>query len=171
MPNDSLTKRKKNVVVIIIESFGREYIGGFNKWLDGGRYKGYTPFVDSLMQHSATYQYSFCNGRKSIDGMPSVLSSIPMFIEPFFLTSASMNNVSGLAGELKEEGYYSAFFHGAENGSMGFQAFARARVLTIISDARSLMPTSVLAVTRTSMELGRYGMSLSCSFMPPRWAR
>ena len=37
-----------------------------------------------------------------------------------------MNKVSGLAGELKNEGYYSAFFHGAENGSMGFQAFARA---------------------------------------------
>lgn len=124
-PGDSLVKRKKNVVVIIIESFGREYIGGFNKWLEHGKYKGYTPFVDSLMQHSATYLYSYCNGRKSIDGMPSILSSIPMFVEPFFLTPASMNNVSGLAGELKNKGYYSAFFHGAENGSMGFQAFAR----------------------------------------------
>ena len=124
-PSDTLVKRKKNVVVIIIESFGREYIGGFNKWLEHGKYKGYTPFVDSLMQHSATYLYSYCNGRKSIDGMPSILSSIPMFVEPFFLTPASMNNVSGLAGELKKKGYYSAFFHGAENGSMGFQAFAR----------------------------------------------
>lgn len=125
-PADSLKVRRKNVVVLIVESFGREYIGGFNKWLDGGNYKGYTPFVDSLMQHSVTYEYSFCNGRKSIDGMPSILSSIPMFIEPFFLTPASMNDVSGLAGELKHEGYYSAFFHGAANGSMGFQAFARA---------------------------------------------
>jgi len=126
MPADSAIAKKKNVVVIIIESFGREYIGGFNHWLEGGKYKGYTPFTDSLMQHSATYLYSYCNGRKSIDGMPSILSSIPMFIEPFFLTPASMNNVSGLAGELANKGYYSAFFHGAENGSMGFQAFARA---------------------------------------------
>ena len=129
-PGDSLVAHKKNVVVIIIESFGREYIGGFNKWLEGGKYKGYTPFTDSLMQHSATYLYSYCNGRKSIDGMPSILSSIPMFVEPFFLTPASMNNVSGLAGELKNKGYYSAFFHGAENGSMGFQAFARATGFT-----------------------------------------
>lgn len=129
-PGDSLVARKKNVVVIIIESFGREYIGGFNKWLEGGKYKGYTPFTDSLMQHSATYLYSYCNGRKSIDGMPSILSSIPMFVEPFFLTPASMNNVSGLAGELKNKGYYSAFFHGAENGSMGFLAFARATGFT-----------------------------------------
>ena len=116
---------KKNVVILIVESFGREYIGGYNKWLDGGKYKGYSPFVDSLMQHSQTFLYSYCNGRKSIDGMPSILSGIPMFIEPFFLTPASMNDVSGIAGELKNKGYYSAFFHGAENGSMGFEAFAR----------------------------------------------
>ncbi len=117
---------KKNVVVLIVESFGREYIGGYNKWLENGKYKGYTPFVDSLMEHSLTFKYSYCNGRKSIDGMPSILSGIPMFVEPFFLTPAATNNVSGLAKELKNEGYHSAFFHGAENGSMGFQAFARA---------------------------------------------
>ncbi|MCF0185252.1 MAG: LTA synthase family protein, partial [Bacteroidaceae bacterium] len=116
----------KNVVLLIVESFGREYIGGYNKWLDDGKYRGYTPFLDSLMQHSLTFEYSYCNGRKSIDGMPSVISSIPMFVEPFFLTPMVMNDVSGLAKELKSEGYYSAFFHGAENGSMGFQAFARA---------------------------------------------
>lgn len=124
-PRADAVVRRKNVVVLIVESFGREYIGGYNKWLDGGNYKGYTPFTDSLMQHSATWLYSYCNGRKSIDGMPSILSGIPMFVEPFFLTPASMNDVSGIAGELKNKGYYSAFFHGAENGSMGFQAFAR----------------------------------------------
>lgn len=124
-PKTGTAMRKKNVVVFIVESFGREYIGGYNKWLDGGKYRGYTPFVDSLMQHSTTYLYSFCNGRKSIDGMPSVLSSIPMFVEPFFLTPSSLNDISGLAGELDGKGYYTAFFHGAENGSMGFQAFAR----------------------------------------------
>ena len=117
--------KQKNVVIFIVESFGREYIGAFNKDLDGGNYKGYTPFVDSLIEHSATFRYSYSNGRKSIDGMPSVLSSSPMFVEPFVLTPASMNRVSGIAGELGKKGYSSAFFHGAQNGSMGFQAFAR----------------------------------------------
>lgn len=116
---------KKNVVVLILESFGREYIGAYNERLEGGQYKGYTPFVDSLYQHCMSFDYTFCNGRKSIDGMPSILSSIPMFVEPFILTPASMNDVSGIAGELGRVGYSSAFFHGAQNGSMGFQAFAR----------------------------------------------
>ena len=135
-PNDSLagansslytlhSSLKKNVVVLIVESFGREYIGALNETLENGQYKGYTPHVDSLVSHSTTFRYSFCNGRKSIDGMPSILSSIPMFVEPFFLTPASMNQVSGIASLLADEGYETAFFHGAQRGSMGFMAFAR----------------------------------------------
>lgn len=117
---DSIMPLKKNVVILIVESFGSEYIGALND------YEGYTPFLDSLISESLIWEHSFGNGRKSIDGMPSVLSSIPMFVEPFFLTPASVNDVGGVARELKKEGYYSAFFHGAENGSMGFQAFSRA---------------------------------------------
>jgi phosphoglycerol transferase MdoB-like AlkP superfamily enzyme len=49
-----------------------------------------------------------------------------MLVEPFFTTEASLNKVSGVAGELKKIGYNSAFFHGAPNGSMGFEAFAKA---------------------------------------------
>ena len=124
-PSDSLQMDKKNVVILIVESFGREYIGALNKTLEDGKYKGYTPCVDSLISKSTTFSHSFCNGRKSIDGMPSILSSIPMFVEPFILTPSSMNDYTGLAGILAKEGYETAFFHGAQNGSMGFQAFAQ----------------------------------------------
>ena len=125
IPQDSVPMTKKNVVVLIVESFGREYIGALNTTLDNSTYKGYTPCVDSLIARSITFSHSYCNGRKSIDGMPSILSSIPMFVEPFFLTPASMNHVSGIASLLAGEGYQTAFFHGAQRGSMGFQAFAR----------------------------------------------
>lgn len=126
IPTHTGMLRNKNVVVIIIESYGREYIGGFNKEVLGEKYKGYTPFTDSLIQKSVTFRYSFCNGRKSIDGMPSILSGVPMFIKPFILTPQAMNDLSGLAGCLDKKGYYSAFFHGARTGSMGFNGFANA---------------------------------------------
>ena len=125
VPCDTVPMTKKNVVVLIVESFGREYIGALNKNLENGQYKGYTPNIDSLISNSITFTRSFCNGRKSIDGMPSILSSIPMFVEPFFLTPSSMNHVSGIASLLADEGYQTAFFHGAQRGSMGFMAFAR----------------------------------------------
>ena len=124
-PTPSFAFENKNVVILIVESFGREYIGTLNKELEDGNYKGYTPYVDKLIEQSTTYKYSYCNGRKSIDGMPSVLCGIPMFIEPFVLSPQSMNTYTGLAGILGKEGYNTAFFHGANRGSMGFLAFAK----------------------------------------------
>lgn len=122
---DSTGITKTNVVILLLESFSKEYIGYYNSDLDDGNYHGYTPFLDSLLQHSITYKYSFASGRKSIDAMPSVLSSIPMLIEPYIVTPYSTNAVSSLADCLNKQGYTTAFFHGAPNGSMGFQAFAR----------------------------------------------
>ncbi len=122
---DSTQPRKKNIVILIVESFGREYIGGFNRDFFDGKYKGYTPNVDRLIEKSLVYRYSFCNGRKSIDGMPSILCSIPRFGEPFILTPASMNDYTGMPGLLSQWGYQTAFFHGANRGSMGFLAFSK----------------------------------------------
>ena len=123
---DAFTPR--NVVVIILESYSKQHIGFYNRTLRGGSYQGFTPFLDSLLTSSAmTWRYSYANGRKSIEGMPSVLSSLPNFVEPLFLTPASLNAMSGLARKLGEnKGYTTAFFHGAQNSSMGFHAFARA---------------------------------------------
>jgi len=128
VPLDSLSFQPKNVVVLILESFSKQHFGFYNKTLRGGSYRGFTPFLDSLCTHAAlTWRYSYANGRKSIEGMPSVLSALPNFVEPLFLTPASLNHLSGLARELGEhKGYTTAFFHGAQNSSMGFHAFARA---------------------------------------------
>ncbi len=127
-PHDSIAFMPRNVVVLILESYSKQHIGFYNKTLRNGTYKGFTPFLDSLIEAGAmTFRYSYANGRKSIEGMPSVLSSLPNFVEPLFLTPASLNSMSGLARELGEhKGYTTAFFHGAQNSSMGFHAFARA---------------------------------------------
>ncbi|SHG54676.1 Phosphoglycerol transferase MdoB [Chryseolinea serpens] len=121
-PHDTAAFRPDNVVVIILESFSKEFFGFFNKDKEGG-HGGYTPFLDSLIQHSRTYEYSFANGRKSIDGLPSVVASIPSLGVPYFLSPYSGNRINSLASLLKEKQYHTAFFHGAPNGSMGFQAF------------------------------------------------
>lgn len=65
--------------------------------------------MDSLLTKSLTFEYTFANGRISMDAMPSVLSGIPMMVEPFFLTPASLNDVGGLPKMLKPRGYFSAF--------------------------------------------------------------
>lgn len=115
--------KNRNVVIIIWESFAREWVGGLNRDIAG--YKGYTPFIDSLLPKSYVFKNAFANGRKSIDAIPSVIASIPALETPFILSNYSGNKINSLASLLKKEGYYSAFFHGAPNGSMGFDAFAK----------------------------------------------
>ncbi|NOX84918.1 MAG: sulfatase-like hydrolase/transferase, partial [Chlorobi bacterium] len=112
--------RKINVVVIVLESFSREYSG----YLNG--YKGYTPFLDSLMQHSLVFTHAFSNGLRSIDAIPCLVSGIPDLMEnPFLFSVYNTDNIGGFATILKEKGYRTAFFHGGNNGTMSFDSFAK----------------------------------------------
>ncbi|MEJ5264542.1 MAG: LTA synthase family protein [Bacteroidales bacterium] len=124
-PTDTTQFKPLNVVVIIVESLNKEFVGRFYPYLDNGAYKGYCPFLDSLVDVGYTFKYSFANGRKSIDAMPSILASIPAIESPFVLSSYYNNHMTTLPNLLKPMGYKSAFFHGAPNGSMGFLAFSR----------------------------------------------
>lgn len=123
LPADTGKFKKLNVVFLIIESLGKEHVGSLNKDLDGGNYKGYTPFIDSLVGQSYTFTHTYANGRKSIDAIPSVITGIPSIREPFVLSVYSGNKTTSIAKLLSDEGYETAFFHGAPNGSMGFSSY------------------------------------------------
>jgi phosphoglycerol transferase MdoB-like AlkP superfamily enzyme len=113
---DSVFK-KQNVVVLILESFAKEYT-------KLGR-RSYTPFLDSLMDKSLVCSNAFSNGSKSIEGIPAILSSLPSLMEnPFINSLYSLNDQTSLANVLNAEGYQSAFFHGGINGTMNFDAWA-----------------------------------------------
>lgn len=113
-----------NIVLIITESMGREYLGAFNKNTHIKGYKSYTPFLDSLATKSMIFTNAYGNGYKSIHGMASILSGIPSFQDAFTSSPYTKQNIESLVSCLKEKGYTTSFFHGAPNGSMGFLGFA-----------------------------------------------
>lgn len=115
---------KPNVVVMILESNGREYYGAFNRKSNIKNFKSYTPFLDSLAQHSMIYTNAYTNGRQSIHGMSSILSGIPSFKDAFTSSPYPKQKIESLVSTLESEGYKTSFFHGAANGSMGFLGFA-----------------------------------------------
>jgi phosphoglycerol transferase MdoB-like AlkP superfamily enzyme len=105
---------KMNVVVLILESFSKEYTRL-------GRNLGWTPFLDSLMDHSLVFTNAFSNGTKSIEGIPAILSSLPTLMDNPYINSLYANNEqTSFASVLKKEGYESSFFHGGINGTMNF---------------------------------------------------
>jgi len=120
---DSQIKKKPNIVLFIVESFSREYNGAFNTRYNIPNYKSYTPFIDSLAQHSLIFDNAYANGRKSIHGMSSVLAGIPSFKVAFTSSSFSNQKIESVVSCLNDYGYDTSFFHGAANGSMGFLGF------------------------------------------------
>lgn len=111
---------KTNVMIIMLESFGNEWVGAFNEG------KTYTPFFDSLIKQSWTFENGISNGKKSIEAVPSILASLPTWMDNPYISSAyGGNDVQSLPTLLKKEGYSSAFYHGATNGSMRFNSFAK----------------------------------------------
>ena len=122
-PQTTGPMNKKNVVILILESFSASYSGYLTE-IQGGRREGYMPFLDSLMQESLVFRHSFANGRLSIDALPSVMCGIPALVESFTLTPYANNDVRGLARELGECGYSSAFYHGAQRNSLALAGFA-----------------------------------------------
>lgn len=111
---------KTNVMVIMLESFGNEWVGAFNDSTS------YTPFLDSLIGESWVFEYGFSNGKKSIEAVPAITAGIPSLMDNPYISSAYSNNtIRTLPGILKENGYSTAFYHGATNGSMRFNSFAK----------------------------------------------
>ena len=124
-PDSVGLSRKDNVVIIILESFSRAFVGSLNPQFKDPRDRSYTPFLDSLIHESLVFPNAFANGRKSIDAIPSVTASIPALVLPYVVSERSGNAINSIAGLLAVQGYQTAFFHGAPNGSMGFDAFTK----------------------------------------------
>ncbi|SDM17223.1 LTA synthase family protein [Chryseobacterium taihuense] len=114
---------KPNIVIFIVESFGREYSGAFNRDKSIKDYVSYTPFIDSLANESLIFPNTFANGRQSIHGMSSILAGIPSLTDAFTSSPYSNQKIQSIVSVCNDLGYDTSFYHGAPNGSMGFMGF------------------------------------------------
>lgn len=112
--------KNKNICIIILESFSAEHIGALD-----GRFKSegtpsFTPFLDTLIQKSLVFD-GFSNGTISINGLTSILSSIPSLQCSSFIASPFGGNIICALPEIMNQiGYYSAFFYGGQRNSCHF---------------------------------------------------
>lgn len=114
---DTIPQRPKNIVLIIVESLGQEYMGCYNH-TPGADTR--TPFLDSLARHSVLYQ-GRANGKRSIEGITAILTGIPTLMNvPFVNCTYRNDSIAGIPTVLKRHGYHTAFFHGSHNGVMDF---------------------------------------------------
>lgn len=114
---------KANVVIIILESMAREYWGSMNRDVNIPGFKSYTPFLDSLSNSSLIFTNAYATGRQSIHAVSSVIAGIPSFQNAFTSSPYAKQKIQSIVSVCDSMGYQTSFFHGAANGSMGFQGF------------------------------------------------
>jgi phosphoglycerol transferase MdoB-like AlkP superfamily enzyme len=118
LPSSPKPMEKLNVVVLVLESFSKELIGGF------GNTEGLTPFYDSLMKQSYLFSNGIAAGTRSSEGVPAVLGSMPSLMPDNFVFSAyQINKNRSLGFYLGEVGYATSFFHGGQNSTMNFESY------------------------------------------------
>lgn len=114
---DTISIAPRNIVFIVVESLGQEFMGCYNH-SQGADTR--TPFLDSLAQHCSIYD-GRANGKKSIEGITAINTSIPnLMAQPFTNSVYDTNTYTGLPAILKRHGYATAFYHGTYNGVMDF---------------------------------------------------
>lgn len=107
----------RNIILIIVESLGRDYTGFLNE-------KPYTPFLDTFSKHCINFRYCYANGTRSMEMVPSIFCGMPGMIETHYLNSGyAGNSMENAFNVFHKAGYSTGFFHGAANGTMFFQGF------------------------------------------------
>jgi phosphoglycerol transferase MdoB-like AlkP superfamily enzyme len=108
-------KAPRNVVVLLMESLGREHIGVR------------TPFLDSLIKKSEYFPNSFSNGRRSNEGLVSIYASLPMLMDdPFMHSVYAGNKFNGLPKYLTNLGYETFFLNGSPKNLLAWTEFLNA---------------------------------------------
>lgn len=117
----------RNVVIFVMESLSAEHSAYLCPEIYANEeQKGYTPFLDALMRDGYTFSRMYANGKRSIQALPSIWSSIPSLKKPFMLMAESLGESRPMPRILADKGYSTSFFCGSERGSMGFGAYANA---------------------------------------------
>jgi phosphoglycerol transferase MdoB-like AlkP superfamily enzyme len=120
-PPYALSKNKKNIIIIILESISQEFIQTYNKEHNA------TPFLDELILKSTSFKNAFANGRRSSEALVSILSGIPNLMDdPYLHSNYADTSFTGLANNLKKMGYSSYFFNGSNKSTLGWSDFIMA---------------------------------------------
>jgi phosphoglycerol transferase MdoB-like AlkP superfamily enzyme len=98
-----------NVVIIVVEGLGRAF-SNENAYLGS-----FTPFIDSLSQHSLYWENCLSSAGRTFSVSPSVLGSLPYGQHGFAELGEHMPSHLGLINILAANGYKSSFFYGGDS--------------------------------------------------------
>lgn len=125
---------KPNLVFIIVESLGRAYSG------EGAYLKSFTPFLDSLANHSLYWENVLSTSGRTFEVLPSVLGSMPYGKSGFAELGDAMPDGITLVNLLKQRGYVSRFFYGGDPNFDNMKRFLSKQHIDHVIDEKDFGP-------------------------------
>ncbi|MFD1161590.1 sulfatase-like hydrolase/transferase [Hwangdonia seohaensis] len=107
-PFFNMKEEKPNIVVLIVEGLGTEFIGHRT-------YGGFTPYLDGLISKSLYWDHFVSTTGRTFGVLPSLLGSLPFGDTGFMEVPQTPSHIS-LISVLKANGYTTSYYSGDRSG-------------------------------------------------------
>ena len=124
----SIGEKKPNFVFIITESLGRGY-SGENAYMGS-----FTPFLDSLAEHSLYWENCLSTGGRTFAALPSIFGSLPFGEKGFLQLNENQPPHFSLIKYLRKSGYKANFYYGGDARFDDMDRFLRKQNTDVIID-------------------------------------
>jgi len=112
----------KNIVLILLESWGADYVDSF-----GGQDLGVTPEFDTLSNKGLKFNRFYASAQRSSEGVQAVLTGIPKIVGvPVLGKGLEIINFTRLGNLAAQHGYDTLFTQSSSSSSMRMNAIAGA---------------------------------------------
>ncbi len=123
-----------NIVVIIAEGMGRDFVG------EGARYGGFVPFLDSLSKRSLYWENFLSNSGRTFGVLPSLLGSLPYGEKGFNELEYRMPRHLSLIRLLNQNNYRVNFMYGGNKNFDKKDVFLEREQVSLIMDESKFGP-------------------------------
>jgi phosphoglycerol transferase MdoB-like AlkP superfamily enzyme len=106
-----------NIVFVIVESLGGEFIGPSGQWT------GFAPYLDSLSKEGLYWENGLSLSGRTFGLVPSLLGSLPFGDNGFMDLGPDYPSHKSLISLLDQRGYYTAFYGGYNTNFDGLNLF------------------------------------------------
>jgi phosphoglycerol transferase MdoB-like AlkP superfamily enzyme len=121
---DEVHKKKPNVVVLMLESWGALHIDAVRREMNLPPL-GATPNFDQFAKQGRLYTHFYANGQRSIQGAAAILASQPTLPSMPLLGLGMEQNRLSFLGELAlSQNYQTIFLQSSDHGSFHFDSIA-----------------------------------------------
>ncbi len=97
---------KLNIVVIVEESFGAQFVGTY------GDARGLTPSFDRLAGRGVLFANAYAGGTRTVRGLSAIVTSMPPIPSEGIMKRPGSEDMANWGGVLQRKGYSTSFLYG-----------------------------------------------------------